>query len=123
MSDTEGGGEKPIRVRRGKVDSLSVYEVTSFELDILEQGHPGSLHLNFAIFLIGVAISFCIALFTTRIESQTALIGFVVVATCSAIIGIFLLALWYRNRKSSPDVIKNIKSRLSDTETDESHSP
>jgi hypothetical protein len=121
MSDTEGGGEKPIRVRRGKVDSLSVYEVTSFELDILEQGLPGSLHLNFAIFLIGIAISFCVALFTTKIESQTTLIVFVLVALCAAIIGI--LALWYQNRKSSPDVIKSIKSRLSDIETNESHSP
>jgi NADH:ubiquinone oxidoreductase subunit K len=123
MSDTEGGGgDKLIRVRRGKVDSLSVYEVTSFELDILEQGHPNSLHLNFSIFLIGIAIAFCIALFTTKIASQTTLIVFIVVAVCSAIIGLFLLALWFKNRKSTPDVIKSIKSRLSEAETTESHS-
>jgi hypothetical protein len=121
--DGENTGDKPIRVRRGRVDSLILYEVTSYEIDILEQGHPGSLHLNFAIFLLGIAISFVITLSTTHITSQITLLIFVVVTLCCFVIGLFLLALWFRLRKSTPNVIRNIKSRMIEgvTEADPHH--
>ena len=44
-------GEKLI-VRRGRVDSVDLYEVKENELELLEKGSPASLQLNFSIFLL-----------------------------------------------------------------------
>jgi hypothetical protein len=122
MSQTEGtGSEKPLRVRRGRVDSLSLYEVTSYELDILEKGHPGSLYLNFATFLLGVAASFIIALATADLKSVILFAVFVAIAFSAGIIGILLFILWYRSRASIPDIIANIKKRMPPNGDSENH--
>ena len=51
-------GEKAVQIKRGRVDSLSLYEITDNELDILTAGSPSSLYLNFAIFLLSRAFLF-----------------------------------------------------------------
>ena len=43
--------EKHLVVRRGRVDSVDLYEVKENELELLEKGAPATLQLNFAIFL------------------------------------------------------------------------
>ena len=40
-----------VKIKRGKVDSLSLYEVTDSELQVLEEGGQDNLFLNFAVFL------------------------------------------------------------------------
>ena len=56
-------GEKII-VRRGRVDSVDLYEVKKNELELLEKGAPESLQLNFSIFLFSIAFSAIITLTT-----------------------------------------------------------
>jgi type IV secretory pathway VirB6-like protein len=99
-------------IRRGCFDVLRIYEVSESELEVLTQGSPNSIHLNFAIFLLSVSISFIIALLTTTIASNRVFIVFVVITVVGAIGGVFLLFLWFKTRKSVSDLVQTIKKRL-----------
>ena len=99
-------------IRRARFDRLTLYDVTESELDILEKGSPDSTYLNFAIFLLSVALSFTITLITTTTVSTAVFIIFVVVTVVGYIGGFLLLILWRRNRSSVSDCIKVIRKRL-----------
>ena len=111
MEQAEGPTEKQPKIRRGRVDSLSLYEITDYELDVLTTGSPSSIFLNFAIFLISVASSFLVALLSTTIANRVFTV-FVVVTVLGFIIGIVLIGLWARNRKSMSEIIRRIKARI-----------
>jgi glucan phosphoethanolaminetransferase (alkaline phosphatase superfamily) len=115
--DLESHSEKgDIRIIRGRVDSLSLYEVTDSELKTLERGSPSSIYLNFAIFLLSVGISFLIALLSTTISSLRVYIAFIVLTSVSLIIGLVLLCLWWRNRGAVRETIDEIKQRIPSSE-------
>jgi hypothetical protein len=38
MSDNQAEGAVSLRIIRGPLDSLSLYEITDYELDVLEEG-------------------------------------------------------------------------------------
>jgi hypothetical protein len=99
-------------IRRARFDKLTIYEVAESELVILEKGSPDSIYLNFAIFLLSMALSFTIALFTTTTLSTAILIFLIVCVVVGCIGGFFLLILWYRNRSSVSDCIETIRRRL-----------
>lgn len=99
-------------IRRARVERLTIYEVTESELVILQKGSPDSVYLNFAIFLLSMAVAFTIALLTTKIISVTVLIFFIMFIVFGYIGGFFLLILWYRNRSSVYDCINTIQKRL-----------
>ena len=105
------GGTNP-RIRRGRVDSLTIYEITEAELETLENGSPASLHLNFAIFFISTAISFLTALLTTTISNLRIYCFFVVVVVVGFALGLILGVLWYRERKSATLLSKKIRQRV-----------
>lgn len=109
-TDAKDTGEN-IPIKRGRVNSLTVYEVTDYELDQLENGSPVSLFLNFAILFVSIGISFFIALLTTIIESNRVFNIFVIITSISFIAGIILLFLWYRGRKSIKILLNKIKDR------------
>ncbi|MEW6066788.1 MAG: phage holin family protein [Nitrospirota bacterium] len=113
----ESTGEKQPKIRRGRVDSLTLYEITDYELDILATGSPSSIYLNFAIFFISIAISFLIALSTATIASDRIFTIFVVIVVIGFISGGVLFCLWLRNRKSISTIIKRIKQRIPPEET------
>ncbi|MBC2845612.1 hypothetical protein [Winogradskyella flava] len=111
-AESESGIKGP-KIRRGRYDSLVLYEVSEAELQIIERGSPNSLYLNFAIFLLSVGISFLATLLTFEFgESNKKFTVFVVVTVIGLLVGIFLLILWYRSKNQFDDVIKKIKSRV-----------
>lgn len=120
MEQSESIGEKHPRIRRGRVDSLSLYGITDYELEILEKGSPSSIYLNLAIFLLSIATSFLIALCTSTIASVRTFTVFVVLIVVGYVVGIFLLLLWLRDRKSVPDIVKKIKNRIPSEAMEES---
>jgi hypothetical protein len=109
----ESTGEKSLRIRRGRVDSVDLYEIKDSELDLLEKGSPANLYLNFAIFLLSTSFfalaSLCTAATFKYVLMQTVLI---VVLIVGGILGILLLALWYRERKGVEDCIRVIRDRI-----------
>lgn len=100
-----------IQVTRARLGSITLYDVTEEELEIIERGSPSSNYLNFSIALLSFAGSFCITLFTTKIEDIRTFTVFVVITVVSAIVGFFLLFMWWRTNRSSKDVFKRIRSR------------
>ncbi len=113
MNDnTENSGEKPPRIKRGRFDSISIYEISDYELEILANGSPSSIYLNFAIFLISIGISFIISLLTTQIKSIYLFSSFLVIALIGLVNGLILLFYWNNNRKSISDIVKKIKLRI-----------
>ena len=118
MSRTENVGEKEVKIVRGRVDSLSLYEITDHELNILEKGSPSSIYLNFSIFLISVGLSFLIALLTVNIQSVKIFSLFSIFSVVGLTGGFFLLFLWNRMRTSVSEVIKKIKNRIADYKTE-----
>ncbi|MEN6371838.1 MAG: hypothetical protein ABFD64_07465 [Armatimonadota bacterium] len=109
---TQSEGVDNFRIFRGKVDSLSLYEVTDSELNELERGGPDSLYLNFAILLFSTAVSFLISIITTDIKSMKTYCIFTVVTAVGFVGGIILGILWLRTRTSRALVIHNIRARM-----------
>ena len=103
-------------IKRGRVDSLVIYEVKEDELKDLERGAPCSVYLNWALSLFSAFLSFLIADLVSLDFSQdssmvcTCFISFTI---CSGIISIFLFCLWFRHRGELKNVIKRIKERAS----------
>lgn len=101
-----------VKIKRGKVDSLSLYEVTESELGDLETGGQDNLFLNFAILLLTAAIAFLISLLTVEMPSTQVFCIFVIITVIGFIGGAILMLLWNRSRKSKKAIIQGIKDRM-----------
>ena len=104
-------GEKLI-VRRGRVDSVDLYEVKENELELLEKGSPANLQLNFSIFLLSLAFSSIIALATATAKQPITETIFVFVAVVGILLGMYLLISWWRTRTSIAGMVKKIRQRI-----------
>ena len=112
MSQTEHTSTDQITVTRGKFDSLSIYEVTDNELEVLEKGSPSSTYLNFSVFLLSIGFSFLITVLTVDVASIKIFTSFVLITITGIILGAVLLVLWYRESDTTSEVIKKIKNRI-----------
>lgn len=105
-------GQK-IKVRRGHVDSIIIYEISESELQILETGSPSSIYLNIFIFLFGLFLSYLSTLlavdFTSKNIVQTV---FIIITVVSGFLSGIMLVIWLKNKHDLSDVIKRIKSRV-----------
>lgn len=99
-------------IHRGRLDSLRIYEISEAELDALERGSPESVYLNLGLTVLSVAISFTIALFSTRIESDRTFTVFVVVVIVGYIAGVTFGVLWWISRRSLSSTAAKIRARL-----------
>src|SRR4051812_21342248 len=99
-------------VRRGRIERLSIYDVSEDELEILARGSSDSIYLNFAISLLSVFFSFLIALLTTTSRSTTVQVFLISATIITGINGSLLLAIWFRNRRTVSDLIEKIKARM-----------
>ena len=119
----EHSGDKPFKIKRGRVDSLSLYEITEHELVTLENGSPSSLYLNFSLLLLTTATSFLISLLTTTIESDRTYFTFVILVVVGYVLGILLGIIWWRTRQSVSEITKRIRSRIPPEEQAEAEGP
>lgn len=106
-----------VKVNRGKLGSISLFEITEDELDTLERGSPSSTYLNFAIGLLSLGISTFGSIFLTDIQNLKVYVVFWVVALVATIGGIILLVVWHQASKDTQTAIKKIRNRLSPAET------
>ena len=112
MSKIRHSTEQDVIVRRGRVDSVILYEVKENELDILEHGEPTSIHLNFAIFLLSISASSIFALATATFASALVQNLFLFISIIGVLLGLYLVLLWFRGRESINSVIRTIRSRV-----------
>lgn len=108
----ESAGSKEPRIRRGRVDSLSLYEITESELQSLQEGSPASLLLNFAVFCWSTMLSFLVALMTTDIKSDRTFTVFVCISLITGLAAVVLTVLWWKQHRSTRSIVKKIKERL-----------
>ncbi|MCF6129075.1 hypothetical protein L1S35_05270 [Flavobacterium sp. AS60] len=104
--------EKSFRVKRGRVDSVNLYEVKENELDILENGETTSLQLNFAIFLLSIAFSGISTLSTCTFGTPLLQNIYLFVTIIGTLLGVYMILMWRKGRKSIKSVIKTIKDRI-----------
>ena len=104
--------EKEFRVRRGRVDSISIYEVKEDELEILENGAPVGIYLNFAVFLLSIAFSGITALATAKFDSILLENAVLFTSIVGVVVGVLLLFLWKNEQKSIKSTIQKIKDRV-----------
>lgn len=109
MSQSENS---EIKIRRGKVDSLDVYEVTKDELELLRQGSPNSIFLNFSIALFSIFISTGLTLFTLEITSTKIFAVYICTLMISFVGGLITLILWYRGENNFNICLKKIENRM-----------
>jgi hypothetical protein len=110
--NAQSEGSVQLRILRGAVDSVSLYEITDYELELLEEGSPSSTYLNFAILFSSVAASFFTTLVTVTIESLYVFSVFVIVTGIGACASIVLFVLWKRTRARTKDLCKKIRARV-----------
>jgi hypothetical protein len=101
-----------LRVNRGKLSSLDIYDVSCDELDKLERGGPDSIFLNFAIFSVSIALSFLTTLLTTNITVIKLYATFLVLTILGFLSGVILFILWWKNKTYSSSLIKKIRDRI-----------
>ena len=103
---------KPPRIRRGRVESVDLYEIKDSELELFRKGSPADLQLNFAIFLISIAFTAIAALSAAAFTSPNVHTTFIVIAVVGILLGVYFLISWGRNRTSLTSVCDRIRERI-----------
>ena len=104
--------KQQLRVRRGRVESVDLYEIKENELELLEKGAPSGLYLNFAIFLLSLAFGSITTVITATFASPRIESLFLIVSVVGTIGGAFLFILWWRSRESIAQVVRDIRARI-----------
>ena len=99
-------------VRRGRVESVDLYEIKDTELDALEKGTPAELQLNFAIFLLSLAFGAITSLATTTFPSKALETAFITVSVVGILLGTYLMIAWWRTRSEVRELCKRIRQRI-----------
>ena len=105
--------EKPL-IRRGRVDSVNLYEVKENELELLENGPAGTVQLNFAIFLFSMAFTCIIALATANFKWKIMETIFAITTVVGILLGTYLVLIWWRTKASITRVVLTIRNRIDD---------
>jgi len=106
------GKQEELVINIGRIPQLNIYQITEDELQTLENGGSDPIYLNFAIFTISTAIAFLITLLTIQIDSTRLFVIFLVVTILGLSLGLVLLTLWWRSRKSIKRLVNKIKERI-----------
>jgi hypothetical protein len=104
--------DKPLRIRRGRVESVDLYEIKDSELELFRKGSPADLQLNFAIFILSTAFTAIAALYTAKFSNNNVHTTFIVVAVIGIMLGIYLLISWAMNRTSLTKTCDRIRERI-----------
>ena len=105
-------GEYRQVVKLAQPGELKAYVVFEHQLDLLAQGSPVSLLLNFALFFLGVAATSLGTLVTSPPHQDRTFYAFFIVFIITLIAGIVLLAVWYAMHKSVTSVVVEIKAQM-----------
>jgi hypothetical protein len=108
----EGAEQKETRIRRGRVESVDLYEIKDGELDILEKGSPADTQLNFGLALLAMAFTALCSLLTATFENKTAVTVFIVATIVGFVIGLYFLVSWWKNRTSLKEICRKIRERI-----------
>ena len=106
--------DEKLLIRRGRVDSVNIYEVKEHELELLEKGQTGTLLLNLAIFLFSIAFTCIAALATANFRWPIAETIFVVIIVVGILLGLCFVLIWWRTKVSITEIVSIIRNRIDD---------
>ena len=105
-------GEYRQFVRLAQPGELKAHVVFEHVLDLLAQGSPVSLVLNFALYFLGVAATALGTLVTAPPGQDRIFYSFLIVFVITLIAGIVLLAVWYAMHQSVTSLIVEIRAQM-----------
>ncbi len=95
----------PLRIH--SIAQVEAYQVTSEELEALaREGANVGLDFQVSLFCLTVAVSFLIALLTTRIDSRKTFDIFVILVVVDAILGVVFAIKWARTKGSFSAIVE-----------------
>lgn len=106
-----------INVNRGKIESITIYEVYESELEVFESGAPSSIFLNFTTFFEGIFLSFLPVLLTvsfdfSKYKDFIAFLIFCIIDIVTFFLTVIMFIIWLRKRKDLKHIITGIKERI-----------
>ncbi len=101
---------QPIKLAQpGEIRAYIVYE---HQLDLLEQGTPASLLLNFALFFLGVSLTSLGTIVTASPTQERVYNTFLILFLVTLIAGAVLLSLWYVMQRPVNRLVLEIKAQM-----------
>ena len=104
--------DENIRVRRGRVDAVVLYEVREDELESLERGGISTLQISLSSSLITLAVAFTIALLTSDFKQEIVRYLFGVAAFSGFVLGLYFGLVAYLTKSSVKKIGETIRKRL-----------
>lgn len=117
FAKSESSSERPTQIRRGRIPSFAIYEISEHELKQLEDGSGASLELNFSLVLLSSAISFFVTLLSTQMSEKVSTF-LTILAFVFLFVGFYLFFSWYRSDSNVRSLIKSIRGRIPSNEVD-----
>lgn len=117
--ENNGTDQIEFTIHRGRLDSLTVYEITDHELENLEKWSQNSIDLNLAILFLSVGAAFATTLVSTDVRFEAVFWLFVVLSVGGIVGGLIYLKSWHNTRGSLTVLSERIRNRMN-TRTNES---
>lgn len=99
------------KVCRHRINEIAIFEVSESELEQLEKGNSADLFLQFSISLLSIAVSITLSMLTATFNNKHLETVFISLCIISYILGILLMALWYKSHFSIRKLIQKIRKR------------
>lgn len=94
-------GYKPPKIERASIGSITIYEVTDLELDVLKKGDDGGIKLNVSFFCLSACMSFIISILTCTFDTDFKYGCFLISTFFLGFIGILYLISYFRSNKKN----------------------
>lgn len=113
--------DENIRVRRGKVDAVVLYEVREDELESLERGGISTIQISLSSSLITLAVAFTIALLTSDFKPELGIVKYLfgIAAFSGFVLGVYFGVVAYLTKSSVKKIGETIRERLNGENHDE----
>ncbi len=102
----------PPVVRYAPLGELKVFEISEAELEKLESGPPGQVHLSFALALLPSALTVFITIQTVEIKDNRIYNAYQIAFWLLAVQGLVSLFSWWSASRSLKGLIQDIRSRM-----------
>ena len=102
----------PPIVRYAPLGELRVYEISEAELEKLENGPPGQVHLSFALALLPAALTVFITIQTVEIKDNRIYYGYWIAFWLLSVQGLISLVRWWTTGGSLKSLGQDIRSRM-----------
>jgi hypothetical protein len=101
-----------IPVKRHRLEHAEIFEISADELDSIERsGASVGTDLQFATFLLPIAITLTTVLLITPIQNSRLWDGFFITLIVGYVLGSYFLIKWGRQRNTFKEVLRKIRDR------------